>query len=258
MSAAGPKNIKSNGKSKNRDYNIYTEEYFGGSDVFIYINGRRHYHIAAIQFSVQEQHKPIYGYSSRTFDDVAIGNRIVVGAIKVPVKNEGDEDRLSGRTKGIVQQRAIPSEKLIGVPEWVYSYKPNPDDSKNNTAKFRQYNPINEVADVQEKIGGMHVTGVLDNNTKANITKYKKNNNLVVNSDIDVELKNHLGIKLKKYIICEDTTLHIGPSIEYPMIKSIPKDEVVNYENEFDNWVLIKLQSGEKGYIEKENLREVV
>lgn len=67
--------------------NIFIEEYFSGPDVKIYLDGEETREISYIQYSLQEQLKPIYGYASRTYDDVAVGSRIIVGTIQVPLSN---------------------------------------------------------------------------------------------------------------------------------------------------------------------------
>ena len=90
-----PKDIAFNNASKNRDHNIFTEEYYGGADTFIYIDNERYENISALSFEVRETVKPIYSYASRIFDDLAVGTRIVQGVIKIPVKNEGPVDRLT-------------------------------------------------------------------------------------------------------------------------------------------------------------------
>lgn len=70
-----------------REYNTFTEEYFSGTDVTLYLNGEKLTQVTGLQYSVQEQLKPMFGYASRVFDDVAIGNRIIVGSFKVPITN---------------------------------------------------------------------------------------------------------------------------------------------------------------------------
>jgi hypothetical protein len=47
--------------------------------------------IGFIQYEIQEQLKPVYGYNSRTFDDVVIGNRIVTCTFTVPIKNKAPQ-----------------------------------------------------------------------------------------------------------------------------------------------------------------------
>ena len=67
--------------------NLFMEEYYSSTDTKIYMDDIEQAEIAYINYSLQEQLKPLYGYSSRTFDDVAIGNRIVTGMFKVSIKN---------------------------------------------------------------------------------------------------------------------------------------------------------------------------
>lgn len=69
------------------EHNIYVEEYFSGPDVRIYLDGQEQFEISQISYSIQEQLKPIYGYASRLYDEVAIGSRIVMGSFTVPLKN---------------------------------------------------------------------------------------------------------------------------------------------------------------------------
>ena len=69
------------------EHNIYVEEYFSGPDVRIYLDGQEQHEISQISYSIQEQLKPIYGYASRLYDEVAIGSRIVMGSFTVPLKN---------------------------------------------------------------------------------------------------------------------------------------------------------------------------
>lgn len=64
---------------------IFPEEYFSGCDVRIKFNGKILATVSGINYQIQEQHKPIYGYGSKTFDSMAKGNRIVTGQISIPV-----------------------------------------------------------------------------------------------------------------------------------------------------------------------------
>lgn len=70
-----------------RESNLYIEEYYSSTDTQIYMNDEKQTEIGFIQYEIQEQLKPVYGYNSRTFDDVVIGNRIVTGSFTVPIKN---------------------------------------------------------------------------------------------------------------------------------------------------------------------------
>lgn len=70
-----------------RESNLYIEEYYSSTDTQIYMNDEKQTEIGFIQYEIQEQLKPVFGYNSRTFDDVVIGNRIVTGSFTVPIKN---------------------------------------------------------------------------------------------------------------------------------------------------------------------------
>lgn len=71
-----------------RENNLFTEEYYSSTDTKIYFDDIKQTQIGYIQYELQEQLKPIYGYNSRTFDDIVIGNRIVTGTFKVPIANK--------------------------------------------------------------------------------------------------------------------------------------------------------------------------
>ncbi len=70
-----------------REPNLFVEEYYSSTDVKVYFDDIEQTEIGYIQYSIQEQLKPLFGYASRTWDDVAIGNRIVTGVLKVPIRN---------------------------------------------------------------------------------------------------------------------------------------------------------------------------
>ena len=71
-----------------REANLYIEEYYSSTDTKIYFDDEEQTEIGYISYEIQEQLKPVFGYNSRTFDDVVIGNRIVTGQFTVPIKNK--------------------------------------------------------------------------------------------------------------------------------------------------------------------------
>jgi len=75
-----------------REANLYREEYYSSTDTKIYMDDEEQTEIGFIQYEIQEQLKPVYGYNSRTFDDVVIGNRIVTGTFTVPIKNKAPQE----------------------------------------------------------------------------------------------------------------------------------------------------------------------
>lgn len=63
--------------------------YYSGSDVRVYFGDTWVDEIVEVNFSLQEQVAPIYGYGSYTYDAAARGNRIVVGEFVVNFKEVG-------------------------------------------------------------------------------------------------------------------------------------------------------------------------
>jgi hypothetical protein len=66
-----------------KDYSVYPTEYFSGSDVYIFFNNKMIDQIISIQFNLNENIVPIYGYASYTHDAVARGTRIVHGSFRI-------------------------------------------------------------------------------------------------------------------------------------------------------------------------------
>lgn len=132
-----------------RQENLFTEEYYSSTDTKIYIDDEEQTEIGYISYSLQEQLKPLYGYNSNTWDEVAIGNRIVTGTIKIPIKNP---------------QEQTPLEDIVSAynsddPEWLkYNMKEDKDFSKNEWI-----NPSND-----------RIPYTPDYNTKETVNPYNK------------------------------------------------------------------------------------
>lgn len=70
-----------------RQINAFNEEFFSGADISLKFHGEVVSDISQFQYQLQEQMKPIYGYQSRLFDSMAIGNRIVIGSFAIPLSD---------------------------------------------------------------------------------------------------------------------------------------------------------------------------
>jgi hypothetical protein len=123
-----------------REENLYREEYYSSTDTKIYMDDEEQTEIGFIQYEIQEQLKPVYGYNSRTFDDVVIGNRIVTGTFTVPIKNKDKQEfsieQLSTYTgeiknESIENYNAAEEAKLLNT-DWFGSTARN-IDAKNNS-----------------------------------------------------------------------------------------------------------------------------
>jgi hypothetical protein len=68
------------------EYKRFNNEYFSGADVRLYFGDTWVDEITSINFELQEQVQPIYGYASYTFDKIARGSRVVRGSFSINFK----------------------------------------------------------------------------------------------------------------------------------------------------------------------------
>lgn len=68
------------------EYQRFSNEYFAGSDIRIYFGDTWVDEITSLQFTLQEQVTPIYGYASYTWDKVARGTRYIQGNFSINFK----------------------------------------------------------------------------------------------------------------------------------------------------------------------------
>lgn len=66
-----------------RNSSYYGYDYFSGANIYVKINGTNALEVAGISYQVQDSSAPIYGYSSRVFDAVAMGQKIIKGSIVI-------------------------------------------------------------------------------------------------------------------------------------------------------------------------------
>ncbi len=71
------------GSAGSTEYQVFPSKYFSGCDVNIYLGGIWVDEVSAIEFSVQENVQPIYGYASYTADAWARGTRIITGNLNI-------------------------------------------------------------------------------------------------------------------------------------------------------------------------------
>lgn len=227
MYSKKPKNIAYTNTGQDREHNIYTEEFLGGADTFIYINGERYKDISAIQYSIREQVKPVYGYGSRVYDDIVPGVRIVQGILKIPVRNTENNESLT----------FVPASESSGVatasmaPNWVYNYSPPISDNNNS-------NIVNEE--------------IPNSKSKINIINYKKESGIEINSIADFESSN----TIIKNVIIDDANLKYEPSEESTYsIGKIDKGTIVKIIASVNNYYLIEeVTRNRTGYIDKNKI----
>lgn len=84
---ANPKSYRNVvGQREQHNYQRFSEEYFAGSDVRIYFGDIWVDEVTSLQFTLQENVAPIFGYASHTYDAVARGSRQIQGTFRINFK----------------------------------------------------------------------------------------------------------------------------------------------------------------------------
>lgn len=80
---------------------VYDAEYFDASQSFLYIGDILVDEVNALQYQVQQNKTPIYGYASQLFDAVAPANVLVQGSFRINFKESGYLYLILRRYKGM-------------------------------------------------------------------------------------------------------------------------------------------------------------
>lgn len=87
MAIIEPKGVLYN--KKQTEYQLFPEEYFSSADCYVYFNDVWLDELTGLTFELREVVRPIYGYSSNTWDYVARGQRYVQGQFSIAFKEAG-------------------------------------------------------------------------------------------------------------------------------------------------------------------------
>jgi hypothetical protein len=244
--------------------NLFIEEYYSSTDVKIYIDDEEQTEIGYINYSLREQLKPIYGYSSRTFDDVAVGNRIVTGMIKIPIKNPEAQTSLLS----IIEQG---TESIVSSH---YSYNENQQELKNaidwitgenENVTNKDESLVDEEVSFEYKSKLILLGYNLNYNStsttlKQQIKQFQKDHELFEDGllttetmkEIDKQIENK---ELSKITLPKKTKIYLKPIFSSSSIKTKEKQEVYLIDSNYgDGWAYIRTEDGEEGYI---NMKEV-
>lgn len=99
------------------EYTRFKEDYFTGADVRIYFGDIWVDEVTSLQFTLQEQVAPIFGYASYTWDKVARGARQIQGSFTINYKESyylhSVLNSLAGQVRG-----ATKDAPMFSVDQW--------------------------------------------------------------------------------------------------------------------------------------------
>lgn len=248
-----------------RESNLFMEEYYSSTDTKIYMNGVEQTEISYINYAVQEQLKPLYGYASRTFDDMAIGNRIVTGTFKVPIRNPEAQTPLGDILASLNpnpeedgpgnEDYNDRQDELLNNQDWINTgtgTTPGFEDTYIEDDDVYEYvsklealgydvNMNSTMSEIQEAVKAFQtnnpssgeVNGILTDDTKQAIDE------ALANSD------------LKTATLPVGTKVYNGPAEVYDVDKILTKEETVYIiKDSYEGWVMVQFSDGTEGYVE--------
>lgn len=261
-----------------REENLFLEEYYCSTDTKIYMDDIEQTEIAYINYSMQEQLKPLYGYASNTFDDVAIGNRIVTGMFKVPIKNPEANADINAVYKEVYgMDTEDPSEiynqeqeDIRNTIEWIENNKPDKKDDEYDwsTGENPSYNYSTDITDEQDLIylGKLLELGydleysATKQELAAAVRQFQKDNRLEVNGDLNQETMKQIDKKYDKIKLDQagkTLKLPAGTNILFEpnggVAYTLTKDETVTIiDDSINGWYYVVLSDGVTvGYVAK-------
>lgn len=259
-----------------REKNTYVEEYYSSPDVTIIIDGKEFNEANSINFSVQEQLKPIYGYNSSTYDDVAVGNRIVVGSITVPIKNNTSNEKIVDEYTEVEIEDDISQR-----PGWANNYyggnssyhiESNNSTNNSNGSEHGIINVNNnvvssirvplgfseEIKNAQEMLLNQNydvsVNGYLDLRTRRALMRYQELNNLTITGLLDEETKNLIFNRIDNGTaeILIPCYIYAGPDSSFEPLGLANRGDRLIIVSELENYKYVKTLGANVmlGYVE--------
>lgn len=265
-----------------REQNLFVEEYYSSTDTQIILDGIQQTEISYITYSLQEQLKPLYGYSSRTYDDIAIGNRIITGMFKVPIKNPTEQTPKEDIVK-VYNSNEEESEdpngdynseedKLKNAVEWIDSnIKDTITETNNNQNNFSSN--IDDNKEYNEYVNKLNMLGIKDKNghtittsspkedIKRAIQKLQSEYNIDNATGDLTENTKSLIDDLMADLISETSPLddyiylpigaviYMGPGKIYDSYTVTSPSKVRIIDSSIKDWIQIKFNNGNIGWI---------
>lgn len=239
--------------------NLFMEEYYSSTDTKIYMDDVEQSEIGYISYSIQEQLKPIYGYASRTFDDVAIGNRIVTGVFKVPIKNPEAQTQMStiierGK-QSTLEDYNEGQQELMDAVDWITGEK--------NTTSDTVISEDDTTFEYRTKL--IHLGYDLDYNSSAyvleqQIKKFQADHGLYEDGKLTTTTKNEIDKAMTEgssptMHLPKGTKIYLKPMFGSSYSTLLEAEDVhvldISYD---DGWVYIMTKDGTEGYVNTEEV----
>lgn len=241
--------------------NLFMEEYYSSTDTKIYMDDIEQSEIAYINYSLQEQLKPIYGYASRTFDDVAVGNRIVTGTFKVSIKNPEAQTPMSTiieRSKNsTLESYNENQQELMDAIDWIT----NGEASISDTVLVED----DETFEYRTKLINLGYDLTYNSSSyvlEQQIKKFQADNNLDVSGVLTVSTKNKIdeilaSSNMQTIYLPKGTKIYFSPmfSSDSEPVTEGQQVYILDDVSYNDGWMYIMTKDGVEGYV---NIKEVV
>ena len=244
-----------------REENLFLEEYYSGTDTKVYLNNKQQSEISYISFSLNEQLKPIYGYASRTFDDMSVGNRIVTGIFKMPIKNPEEQDSyetvVEPSTLEEINTKNQLEENKKNNTEWINNTDNNTNTSYTNDNVFEYQNKLKQLG------YNASDSGTYDDQTRAAIKQFQRDNNIqsvsgTLNNDTMAEIDTQLEVQnVPKKKVKQKTNVYAGLTTASGIVYTLQPNEEFYLIQDLGVFSQIRTIDGKDGYVESSKIVEV-
>lgn len=244
-----------------REENLFLEEYYSGTDTKVYLNNKQQSEISYISFSLNEQLKPIYGYASRTFDDMSVGNRIVTGIFKMPIKNPEEQDSyetvVEPSTLEKINTKNQLEENKKNNTEWINNTDNNTNTSYTNDNVFEYQNKLKQLG------YNASDSGTYDDQTRAAIKQFQRDNNIqsvsgTLNNDTMAEIDTQIEVQnVPRKKVEQKTNVYAGLTTASGIVYTLQPNEEFYLIQDLGVFSQIRTIDGKDGYVESSKIVEV-
>lgn len=244
-----------------REENLFLEEYYSGTDTKVYLNNKQQSEISYISFSLNEQLKPIYGYASRTFDDMSVGNRIVTGIFKMPIKNPEEQDSyktvVEPSTLEEINTKNQLEENKKNNTEWINNTDNNTNTSYTNDNVFEYQNKLKQLG------YNASDSGTYDDQTRAAIKQFQRDNNIqsvsgTLNNDTMAEIDTQIEVQnVPRKKVEQKTNVYAGLTTASGIVYTLQPNEEIYLIQDLGVFSQIRTIDGKDGYVESSKIVEV-